>query len=48
MTDLQYDIKHYSFELNPEMLHLLGQEFEVDKLAARFAEAIKGKTELGD
>ena len=45
MTDLQYDIKHYSFELNPEMLNLLGQEFDVDKLAARFAEAIKGKTE---
>ena len=41
MTDLQYDIKHYSFELNPEMLNLLGQEFEVDKLAARFAEADK-------
>ncbi|MGC1404070.1 MAG: hypothetical protein WA974_14215 [Thermodesulfobacteriota bacterium] len=45
MTDLQYDIKHYSFELNPEMLNLLGQEFDVDKLAARFAEAIKGKPE---
>jgi hypothetical protein len=45
MTDIQYDIKHYSFELNAEMLKLLSDEFDVDKVTSRFAEAIKGKTE---
>jgi hypothetical protein len=45
MTDLQYEIKHYSFELNPEMLNLLGQEFDVDKVTTQLAEAIQGKTE---
>jgi hypothetical protein len=44
MTDIQYDIKHYSFELHPEMLKLLGDEFDVDKVTTRFAEAVKGKS----
>jgi hypothetical protein len=45
MADIQYDIKHYSFELNAEMLKLLGKEFDVDKMTSRFAEAVKGKSE---
>lgn len=45
MADIQYDIKHYSFELNPQMLKLLGDEFDVDKMTSRFAEAIKGRSE---
>jgi hypothetical protein len=43
MTDIQYEIKRYSFELNPEMLKLLGEEFDVDKMTSRFAETVKGK-----
>jgi len=34
----------YSFELNPELLDLLNKEFDVKKIVARFAEAIKGKS----
>ena len=45
MVDIQYDIKHYSFELNPQMLKLLNDEFDVDKMTTRFAEAIKGKSQ---
>jgi hypothetical protein len=35
----------YSFELNPEMLDLLNKEFDVKKIASRFAEAVKGKSQ---
>jgi hypothetical protein len=34
----------YSFELNPEMLELINKEFDVTKMAAKFAEAVKGKS----
>lgn len=34
----------YSFELNPELLELIGKEFDVTKMAAKFAEAVKGKS----
>ena len=34
----------YSFEINPEMLDLINKEFDVKKIAARFAEAVKGKS----
>ncbi|MEW6184924.1 MAG: hypothetical protein AB1585_04190 [Thermodesulfobacteriota bacterium] len=44
MSDLQQEIKHYSFELNREMLKLLGDEFDLDKTTSRFAEAVKGKS----
>ena len=37
------EVKTLSFELNPDMLRLLRQEFEVQKLADRFAAAISGK-----
>ncbi len=39
-----YIAENYSYELNPEMLKLLGEEFDVDKATSRFAEAIKGKS----
>ncbi|MBW2062442.1 MAG: hypothetical protein JRI95_12910, partial [Deltaproteobacteria bacterium] len=39
-----YEARGYSFELNPEMLKLLREEFDVDKVTSRFAEAIKGKS----
>jgi hypothetical protein len=44
MTDIQYEIKRYSFELHPEMLQRLGDEFDAEKVAARFAEVVRGKT----
>lgn len=44
MTDIQYDIKRYSFELHPEMLKRLGDEFNAEQVAARFVEAVRGKT----
>ena len=37
------EVKTYSFELNPEMIDVLRREFEVGKIAAGFAEAIRGK-----
>jgi len=42
MNDI-YEVKNYSYELNPEMLKLLGEEFDVDKLTTRFAESVQGK-----
>lgn len=42
MNDL-YTVKQYSYELNPEMLKMIGEQFDVDKLTTRFAEAVKGK-----
>jgi len=42
MSDI-YVAKNYSFELNPEMLKLLAEEFNVDTLTSKFSEAVKGK-----
>jgi len=39
----KYMIKHYSYELNPEMLKMIGEQFDVDKVTTKFAEAVKGK-----
>ncbi|MCP4753566.1 MAG: hypothetical protein GY866_21975 [Proteobacteria bacterium] len=39
-----YKPNAYSYELNPEMLELLGKEFDVDKVTSEFAEAVKGKS----
>lgn len=39
-----YKPNTYSYELNLEMLELLGKEFDVDKVTTEFAEAIKGKS----
>ncbi|MBW2324085.1 MAG: hypothetical protein JRF41_11325 [Deltaproteobacteria bacterium] len=38
------EAKNYSYELNPDMLKLLREEFDVDKVTSKFAEAIKGKS----
>ena len=43
MNDI-YEVKNYSYELNPEMLKLIGEEFDVDKVTTTFADAIKGKS----
>jgi hypothetical protein len=42
MNDI-YEVKKYSYELNPEMLKLLNEEFSVDKITDTFCEAVKGK-----
>jgi len=39
-----YEAKDYSFELNPEMMAALAEEFDVDKLTSDFAEAVEGKS----
>ena len=39
-----YKPNNYSYELNPEMIELLGKEFEINKVIGEFAEAIKGKS----
>ncbi|MBW1710705.1 MAG: hypothetical protein JRJ73_12615 [Deltaproteobacteria bacterium] len=39
-----YEAKNYSYELNPDMLKLLREEFDVDKVTSKFTEAIKGKS----
>lgn len=43
MNDI-YTIKQYSYELNPEMLKMIGEQFDVDKVTTKFAEAVKGKS----
>ena len=43
MNDI-YEVNTYSYELNPEMLKLLGEEFDVDKVTTKFAESVKGKS----
>ena len=43
MNDI-YEVKTYSYELNPEMLKLIGEEFDAEKIATKFADAIKGKS----
>ena len=39
-----YEQNHYSYELNPEMLKQLGNEFDVEKATSAFADKIKGKS----
>ena len=39
-----YEAKHYSFELNPEMMAALAEEFDVDTLTSDFVKAVQGKT----
>ncbi len=39
-----YEQNQYSYELTPEMLKQLGEEFDVDKTTAAFAEQVKGKS----
>lgn len=39
-----YEPNSYSFELNPKMMELLAEEFNVDKLTTKFAEAVSGKS----
>jgi len=39
-----YIAENYSYELNPDMLKLLREEFDVDKATSAFAEAIRGKS----
>ncbi len=43
MSDI-YTPNTYSFELNPEMLKLLAEEFDVDKATTEFAKKAKGKS----
>ena len=43
MNDI-YEVKNYSYELNPEMLKLIGEEFDADKITTKFANAVKGKS----
>ena len=38
-----YEPNKYSFELNSEMLQLLHDEFDVEKITSKFAEALNGK-----
>ena len=38
------EARAYSFELNGDMLRLLREEFDVEKVTSAFADAIKGKT----
>jgi len=42
MNDI-YTVKKYSYELNPEMLKMIEEQCDVDKVTTRFAEAVKGK-----
>ncbi len=39
-----YTPNEYSYELNPEMMKRLAEEFDVDKATAEFAKATKGKS----
>jgi len=39
-----YEQNQYSYELNPEMLKQLSDEFDVDKTTSAFAEKVKGKS----
>ena len=42
MNDI-YTVKKYSYELNPEMLKMIEEQCDVDKVTTRLAEAVKGK-----
>ena len=44
MNDI-YEVKNYSYELDPEMLKRLGEQFDVDRITTQFAEAVTGKSE---
>lgn len=39
-----YEPNNYSFELHPDMLKALSDEFDVEKTVTKFAKAIKGKS----
>lgn len=39
-----YEPNNYSYELNPEMLKLLREEFDLDKTTTEFANSVKGKS----
>lgn len=39
-----YEQNQYSYELNPEMLKQLGEQFDVEKATTAFSEQIKGKS----
>ena len=39
-----YEQNQYSYELNPEMLKQLSEEFDVEKITSAFAEQTKGKS----
>jgi len=39
-----YEPNQYSYELNPEMLKQLSEEFDVEKMTSEFAKKIKGKS----
>lgn len=43
MTDL-YTPNNYSYELHPEMMARLAEEFDVDKAATEFAQTTEGKS----
>ena len=38
-----YEAKSYSFDLHEDMVKLLREEFDVQKVVSKFAEAISGK-----
>ncbi len=40
-----YEAKPYSFEMNEDWLAILAEEFDIEKAAASFAEAISGKSQ---
>lgn len=44
MNDI-YEVKNYSYELDPEMLKRLGEQFDVDKITTTFAESVAGKSQ---
>lgn len=39
-----YETNQYSYELNPTMMEQLAEEFDVDKITSKFAEAVEGKS----
>lgn len=43
MSDI-YEPNAYSYELNPEMMKLLAEEFDVDKATSEFAKKAQGKS----
>ncbi|MEE9435933.1 MAG: hypothetical protein V3V37_04560 [Candidatus Adiutricales bacterium] len=38
-----YEPNNYSYELHPDMLKAMAEEFDPDKITTKFAEAVKGK-----
>ncbi len=39
-----YEKNQYSYELNPEMLKILSEEFDVDKITTEFQNKVQGKS----